>query len=376
MTEIDTVLLKVVSRCNINCSYCYVYNMGDVRWTEIPKQMSDATLSRVTGALDELSRRQIRRFAVVLHGGEPLLLGREKLAFLLGELRQALTTEYPISIQTNGILISETILDVCSEFRASLGVSIDGPEGIHDRHRTDHAGQGTHDKVLEGIARLRSHRDSKFIYAGVLAVIEPTSDPGDVYAFLKNLGAPSIDFLYRDGNHSLLPYGKASFQSSEYGHWLCGLLDAYLADPDPVPIRLLDDMMKLILGGTGTKEGVGDADFGIVVIDTDGSVTKNDTLKSNFGGADRFRQPWSVHTHRLTDIVNSAEFAEYHALQRPTAACCLSCPELEVCGGGMPVNRWRNDNGYENPSVYCADQLMLVRHIRERLTSLLGLCLG
>ena len=348
--------------------------MGDMRWVEMPKQMSGETLSTVAGALGELSNQQNRCFAVVLHGGEPLLLGAEKLAFLLSRLREVLPNEYPISIQTNGMLITETILDVCSEFQASLGVSIDGPSGIHDRHRIDHAGQGTHCKVLEGIARLRQHRDRKFLYAGVLAVIEPTSDPEDVYAFLKNLGAPSLDFLYRDGNHSLLPFGKSSFQSAEYGRWLTRLVDVYLADPDPVPIRFLDDMIKLILGGSGTKEGLGDTDFGIVVIDTDGSVTKNDTLKSNFNGADRFQQQWSVHTHRLTDIANSVEFSTYHALQRPTATCCLACPELDVCGGGMPVNRWRNDNGYENPSIYCADQFVLISHIRERLVALMKPC--
>lgn len=348
--------------------------MGDTRWADMPRQMSVGTVLAAARALDELSRQQRRRFAVVLHGGEPLLLGPEKLAFLLARLRDVLPNEYPFSVQTNGMLISEAILEVCSEFRTSLGISIDGPQGIHDRHRIDHAGQGTHTKVLEGIARLRNHHDGHFLYAGLLAVIDPTSNPVEVYGYLKELGAPSVDFLYRDGNHSQLPYGKASFQSTEYGRWLSRLLDVYLADPTPVRIRLLDDMIKLILGGSGTKEGLGATDFGIVVIDTDGSVTKNDTLKSSFNGADRFRQPWSVHTHCLADIANSPEFASYHALQHSSASCCLSCPELAVCGGGMPVNRWRNENGYENPSVYCADQLALIRHMRDRLTSLMESC--
>ena len=85
MIEIDTVLIKAASRCNINCLYCYVYNMGDMRWADMPKQMSYETMTAVAHALGELSRQQSRRFAVVLHGGEPLLLGPEKLAFLLAE---------------------------------------------------------------------------------------------------------------------------------------------------------------------------------------------------------------------------------------------------------------------------------------------------
>jgi len=70
--EIDTVLLKVASRCNINCGYCYVYNMGDASWANMPKSMSVQTVSAVARALHELSQLQRRRFAVVLHGGGAL----------------------------------------------------------------------------------------------------------------------------------------------------------------------------------------------------------------------------------------------------------------------------------------------------------------
>ena len=371
MIAIDTVLVKVASRCNINCRYCYIYNMGDTRWATMPKRISHATITALAKALGDLSRAQQRRFAVVFHGGEPLLLGPKKLGVLLAALRRALPSDYPFSLQTNGMLITQEILDLCSEYRTSLGVSIDGPPDVNDRHRIDHAGKGTHKEVLEGIKKLQNHRDSDFLYKGLLAVIDPKSDPCEVYNFFKRLNAPSLDLLYRDGNHSRLPYGKVSFQSTENGKWLAKFLDIYLADKKPLEVRLLDDMIKLIVGGRGTKEGIGARVFGIIVIDTDGSVTKNDTLKSAFSGADRFAKQWSVRTHNLTEVANSDEFSIYYTLQRPTAPDCLSCPELGICGGGMLVNRWRDDSGYHNPSVYCADQLFLIGHIRNRVADLL-----
>jgi uncharacterized protein len=73
--EIDTVLIKVASRCNINCTYCYVYNMGDKGWADMPNHISAETTQAVSKALCELTHIQTRPFAVVLHGGEPLLLG-------------------------------------------------------------------------------------------------------------------------------------------------------------------------------------------------------------------------------------------------------------------------------------------------------------
>src|SRR5205085_494501 len=100
--------------------------------------------------------------------------------------------------------------------------------------------QGTFDKVMEGIERLRKHPDSNFLFTGVLAVVDPESNPEEVYGFFKKLEPPSVDFIYRDGNHSRLPDGKKSLQSTEYGEWMAKLLDVYLADLNPIRIRFLD----------------------------------------------------------------------------------------------------------------------------------------
>lgn len=368
-TQVDTVLLKVASRCNIDCTYCYVYNMGDEGWRGMPALMSDATVSALCQRLAELARTQTRKFAIVLHGGEPLMLGPRRLKKLLSGLREVLLDDYPIAIQSNGVLLTKEILEVFDQASVSLSISIDGPEGVHDRFRVGKKGQGTHAQTRAGIALLKAHPSAARLFSGVLAVIDPGSSPGEVYAYLTSLGAPSIDFLYRDGNHSVLPYGKAAAQSVEYGRWLEVVLDRYLADPHPPKIRFLDDLIKLVLGGRGIKEGLGEMDYGILIVDTDGTITKNDTLKSTKPGADRFEQVWSVHTHSFSDVVKSEEFARYHELQRPTAAECRSCAELSVCGGGMPLHRWSEAAELDNPSVYCADQLHLIKAIRQRLRS-------
>ncbi len=367
MVEIDTILIKVASQCNINCGYCYVYNMGDDSWENMPNFISQETIESITNELADLKTAQRRSFAVVLHGGEPLLLGVRRLELLLHSLRTAIPDNYCISIQTNGMLISDKVLDLCSRYKTSVSVSLDGPESIHDANRVGHKGEGTYGRVIEGIEKLKSHTDASFLFAGLLAVIDPTSDPHAVYNFFKRIGAPSVDFLYRDGNHDKLPFGKASFQSFEYGVWLAKLLDIYLADQNPIRIRILDDIIRLALGGIGLKEGVGVTDFGIAVIDTDGSVKKNDTLKSTYKGADRFLMNWNIHNHHLIDIFSSSEFSHVHTLQRPTSLICQTCTELKVCGGGMPLHRWKSDSEYDNPSVYCNDQLLIIRKVKAIL---------
>ena len=366
--RIDTVLLKVASRCNLNCSYCYVYNMGDESWRTMPKRLSAETQRAVCRQLGHLFVAQQHPFAVVLHGGEPLLLGLERLRFLFEELRQRLPVECPVSIQTNGVLLKPPLLDLCAAFDVSLSVSLDGPAAVHNKHRVDLRGQASHAAVAAGLKNLQSHPCVAALFSGVLAVVDPTSNPHEVYDYFKGIGAPSIDFLYRDGNRSSLPFGKEHIDGDEYGRWMSLILDRYLTDPTPPRIRLLDDMMKLILGGAGSKEGIGLTDFGILVVDTDGSITKNDTLKSTAPG-DRFERAWTVHKDELAEAVQSPEFLAYHAMQRPSSPICQACPELNVCGGGMLTHRFETATNYDNPTVFCVDQKLLIARMRRYLAA-------
>lgn len=364
---LDTVLVKVASRCNINCTYCYVYNMGDDNWSRMEKFMSPETVDALCNSLAKIVLGQRKCFSVVLHGGEPFLLGEARLNLLFKSLRLVLPEHYPISIQTNGILISLSILDICSKYKISVAVSIDGPEQVHNKFRITHNEKGTFDKVLKGIQLLKLHWDAKFLYAGLLAVIDPLSNPADVYQFFKGLNAPSVDFLYKDGNHTNLPLNKSSVYSVEYGTWMVNLLEIYLNDENPTKVRVLDDMIKSLIGGIVTKEGLGLTDFSIVIIDTDGTIMKNDTLKSTYNGADKFEQSLNIKDSDLTIFLRSAEFEEYRKMQRPTNVKCSNCSELHVCGGGMILHRWSKESEFNNPSVFCADQLHLIKSIRKTL---------
>ena len=365
--SIDTVLLKTASRCNIACSYCYVYQQGDQGWRRQPPMMSQSTIDATVCRLDELRQAQDRDFAVVLHGGEPLLLREVLLARLLTGLRARLPVGCSVSVQTNGTLLSDRRLDILADARATVSVSLDGPAKINDARRVGLDRGGTFEATLAGIQRLQRHPAAKRLFSGTLSVVEPSTDPGEVYWFLRGLGVPGMSFLLPDGNHSRLPPGKFGFDSHEAGAWLACLFDIYMSDADPVPVRVLDDLVKLLLGGSATKEGMGRDLNAILIIETDGTITKNDTLKSTFNGGDRYSEPWSVHSHSLEEIARTTAFREHVEMQHPIAKHCLRCPELSVCGGGMPLYRWSDERGFDNPSIYCTDHLFLISHVRRYL---------
>jgi uncharacterized protein len=365
--EIDTVLVKTASRCNLNCTYCYVYNLGDENWKNQPRRMADEILDAVIGCLGELSHAQHRPLSVVLHGGEPLLLGFNAMRRLVEELKATLRSDAGLHIQTNGILLSDEFIELFARYDVGISISLDGPAEVHDRNRLDHQGRGSYDLVTRAIARLVAHPAGDRLFSGILAVVDPTSDPVKVYESLKATGTPAFDFLYRDGNRDSLPPGKTRPDSTEYGNWMVAILDHYIADPSPPRIRVLDDLMRLILGGSGRKEGVGLNDYGILVVDTDGKIMRNDTLKVAYAGADHFESERSIIDGDLLELVSTPAFQGYFNLQVPSSPICQSCPELQICGGGMPAHRWSADRGYSNPTIFCSDQLVLISEARSRL---------
>ena len=125
---IDTVLLKVTSRCNLDCAYCYVYHMGDAGWRAQPARMPDAVQRAAVRQLANVHAHQGRPLSVVLHSGEPLLLGAERLRDLCGRLRSALPAPCGIHVQTNGVLLTDEVIDVCVRF--DVGVSIFRPDAV------------------------------------------------------------------------------------------------------------------------------------------------------------------------------------------------------------------------------------------------------
>ena len=326
------------------------------------------TLLALIDRLATHAAHQRAGFAIVLHGGEPLLLGFDDLATLLRGLRTSLNPDcHPISVQTNGALVSEKLLDLFAETRTSVSVSIDGPRAANDMARLDHRGRSTLSSVLRGIGLLASHPEHDFLFAGTLSVIQPSISPDSVYGFLKELGTPSMNFLLQDGNHDRLPPGKSHFTSTEYGDWLVRLFNLYISDDSHVPIRIFDDLIKLYMGGSSQKEGVGKDQHGILIIETNGDIRKNDTLRASYEGADRFDHCWNIHNCTLNDVLSSREYLAYATMQLPTCAECQVCHFLPLCGGGMPLYRWSGERGYNNPSVYCKDHALLIDHAVGRL---------
>ena len=119
---ISTFLVKIASRCNLACDYCYMYEHADQTWRGQPKLMSVARHRRpaVRRHIAEYCvTNELKRILVIFHGGEPLLAGAVRIVETLGWVRGAVPAGTPVdaSVQTNGVLLTDEALEVFEDAR-------------------------------------------------------------------------------------------------------------------------------------------------------------------------------------------------------------------------------------------------------------------
>jgi uncharacterized protein len=363
-------LLKMHSRCNLACDYCYMYTMADQSWRARPRIMSPALVSIVAERIAEHARaHSLRSVRVIFHGGEPLLAGTQLLADALRKIRGAVDARVAVqaSVQTNGTLLDETAVDVLEALDIRVGVSVDGTVTGHDRHRPYRNGHGSHAEVLRALNLLAEH---PHIYGGLLSVVDLEADPAETFETLVQFAPPVIDFLLPHHNWASPPPRRDEF-SAPYAQWLIGVFERWYGAPSrQIRIRFFEEIIHLLLGGVSESEAIGLTPSSLIVVETDGSIEQSDVLKSAYDGAAATglhvaRDPFDA-ALRLPQIV--ARQLGIDAL----AEECLACPVKAICGAGLYPHRYRPGKGFRNPSVYCLDLYSLIMHIRARLIADLG----
>src|SRR5260370_21781474 len=178
---LDWVVLKIAQRCNLNCTYCYVYNRGDNSWKLRPALISDKVVRALGHRISEHSASySLEHFVVEFHGGEPLLLGKNRMQRMVDVLRASCpSVELRMILQTNRVLLDEEWLDLFERNRIGFGISLDGPPELADRHRVFLNGEGSTNRVLDNIKRLR-RAGPRFdqLLGGVLCVVDPSMAGG------------------------------------------------------------------------------------------------------------------------------------------------------------------------------------------------------
>ena len=357
---ISQLLVKVASRCNIDCSYCYWFR--DAAVYDKPKLMSADVLHRLLQRIEEhVAEHSLIDFPIILHGGEPLLWGIENF-HLIAEACEAISSrtgcDIPIAVTTNGVLIDDEWLNCFEARNISVAISLDGPAHIHDIHRRTFHGTGTH-AAAERAARMLVSRD---IAVSALAVCNPAYLPKQYVDFFAECGVSNYDIMIPDATVDENPPSVASFYKGLFDLWL----EANRSKPT-VNVRIISDMITALLGNNSPTEGVGHKPVELCTVMTDGSVEAHDVLR--IAGDGFTHTKFNIFEHAIDDVRNEPRWKAARDASINLSEKCQQCKFMNACGGGYLPHRFSKKNGYDNPSVYCDDLYSMFENMQSVLES-------
>lgn len=366
-TPLSSFILKVASRCNLNCTYCYEYNMGDQSWRTQPHFMSMDTVRKAAERVREHAiHHGLKSVSFSFHGGEPLLAGPQFFSDAVPTIRQILGPELRCSfgVQTNGTLISEELVQLFSREGIHIGLSLDGSAAVNDKNRIYAGGRGSYSDVLRGI-RWLSVGEGRKIFRGILAVIDVNTNPIEVFESLAGLMPPSIDFLLPHGNWAVPPTGRTHDPlSTPYADWLIRIFDAWFTGAhSDISIRTFEEIIEYRLGGSGRLETLGLSPVSLICVAADGSVEGVDTLKASFPGAHKLGL--NIFEHSFDDVLQHPSVRGRQLGLAALSRKCIECSHVATCGGGYYPHRWSPENDFRNPSIYCPDLMKLISYVQE-----------
>ena len=344
---VTEVILKVHSRCNLACSYCYVYELADDGWKDQPGMMKTEVLDRIVSRVAEYGPERLR---VLFHGGEPLLRGAEWLSAAAASFRRTLpSVKLSFGMQTNATLLTPRRLGILKEAGIRLGVSYDGDMS----RRPYRGGWGSEEKVTGALCLLRGQYQE--IYGGLLAVIDPALDPVKTYEKIAAFRPPSMDLLLPLATHDNPPPAGC-------GEWLVKLFEHWRGQSagDAPDIRLFRVIAERLLGRDRRAGFIGPPPQETsVVFQPDGSAELADALTVVGNGA--AKTGMNICDHSLEQIAAHPGYA-----QPPMCSTCQDCRLAQVCGGGFWVTRYKGGS-FAFPSAYCQDLMLLIDAVQAAL---------
>ncbi len=352
MPQIQLLVVQPTPFCNIDCRYCYLPDRANKSVVAEETLINLFTQVFASGWVDG-------GFSVVWHAGEPLVLPIDfyRRAFrLIDSLKPAAVT-VTHSFQTNGTLIDDAWCAFMREEAVTVGVSIDGPQRLHDLNRVTRSGQGTFDRTIGGIRRLRQH-EVPFHVISVLTA-ESLAAPQEMFDFYLAEGIEQVCFNVEEseGTHTSAAFAQVDIDRAYY-RFLSEFWRLSSGHPGRIKfIREIDDAQHIVLRPTEARFFNQLVEpFAVTSMDWTGNVA---TFSPELLG---LKSPvyddfvlGNVNRDRLIDMADRPLLARMKAdIDAGIALCRKSCEYFSVCGGGEPVNKlFENGSFVSAETTYC-----------------------
>lgn len=346
MKRLSVLIKPVSSSCNMRCAYCFYADESSRRITPSYGRMDAETLH---GVLEHLFAGMTRgdQATILLQGGEPTLAGLDFCQALTDGCQAYAPPGVQVhyALQTNGLLLDDAWCAFLRRQGFLVGLSLDGPVGVHDALRRDLQGKGTYERVMQAKKRMDRHGVTYNILLVLTSAL--ARRPYALWNFLMKNQLRYVQLIPCLGPlegglpaHALTPRDYAAFYCALFDLWY----DAY-ASGCYVSVKLFDDYIRLLAYGECNACGLLGVCSPQLVVEADGSVYPCD-----FYALDAYRMG-SLARQPLSELLQAPAMQGF--LNRETAEnpLCQGCPFSRICGGGCP--RMRREAYSAGPDGVC-----------------------
>ncbi|MCC5874749.1 MAG: anaerobic sulfatase maturase [Candidatus Sumerlaeia bacterium] len=377
--------------CNLDCTYCFYLEKEEFVGRTNRFRMPDDVLERYVK--EYIEAQDVPEVHFAWQGGEPTLMGVDffrKVVELQGKYGDG--KKIGNGFQTNGTLLD----DEWGEFLAAndflVGLSIDGPEKLHDEFRVDKGGRPTFHKVMEGLEVLKKHS----VEFNTLTVVNASNvrQPRELYRFLKGIGStyhqyiPLVErlpddrakelgltfaFPPEDGKPGESPVTPWSVPARQWGNFLAAIFDEWiLNDVGTIFVNHFENTLSAVAGYQPGmcvyRETCGNA----LVVEHNGHVYS----------CDHFVYPeydlGNIMGKGLREMVMSPrqqKFGNDKAATLP--AFCWNCEFVSACHGECPKHRFTlTPDGEPGLNYLCPGLKRYFSHVWPRMRMLAEIVLS
>ncbi len=343
--NISSLLVKPAgANCNLKCDYCFYLEKSSLFDTKVLR-MNESTLTEMS---KQSSKQSGTHLSFVWQGGEPCLLGLDFFKRVIDlQLQYAKGKTITNVLQTNGTLLNIDWVKFLSRYKFLLGLSIDGPEKIHNSFRVNLANKGSWKQVMQNYFLLKEHN----VAVNALAVVHKLSAKNVdlVYDFFKLNSFHFVQYIpiFEKNENGLKHF---SLTSESYGVFLCRLLDRWVADlynGTALNIRTFDAIFENYVGIGSSECTFNENCGGYLVVEHNGNTYSCDYFVSNEA------ELGNLHKDRLVDVFNSDKHLNFTQQKQPKNNECAICEYLIYCNSGCPKH-WIKGNDNKRYNYYCS----------------------
>lgn len=355
-----SLLIKPASAdCNFKCDYCFYLEKKRLYASSPSRRMS---LKQLELLIKKFMKIDQPVYSFLWQGGEPSLMGVEfyEKAIQLQKKYCPAGRKVFNAIQTNGFALNDKFIKHLQKNNFLVGLSMDGPQPVHDTYRVTRSGKGTHEKVLSTWKKLNS--------AGVetntvtLVSASNVKHAPSIYQYFKEIGSsfhqyiPCVEFD-KDGN--LLPF---AITAREWGAFLCELFNAwYQEDVARISIQYFDALMEKMAAGNNTICQLGNQCNSYFVVENNCDIypcdffVRNDLLLGN------------LKKISFPAMRKSEKYISFGATKVDISSRCRGCQYFKFCAGDCMKNRLQST---DNRSHLCEGYKQFFEHSLDKLKTI------